>query len=165
MWDPGPLSQGRLRVQRPDGFPPRDSHLRRGASSVCAVCPRGHVRGVLRSSASRLRRHASRMLLEALTCNYSKALKTLARMAIGRDTVSSHAFEVLHRTSSEVEVVHKVEGHRYKFSIVKNSKGVRSLSDTASVTANKGAAHRPELFSGTARAFATSEAHRKHAID
>lgn len=79
--------------------------------------------------------------------------------------MSSLSFEIYHQTPSEVEVLHKAEGHRYKFKIVKNDQGKRSLADTTSVTANAGAAHRPELFSGSARAFAASEAHRKHAID
>ena len=79
--------------------------------------------------------------------------------------MSSHAFDVLSRSANEIEVVHKAEGHRYRFSIVRNSLGKRGLADTAEVTASAGASHRPELFSGSARAFAISEAHRKHAID
>jgi hypothetical protein len=79
--------------------------------------------------------------------------------------MSSHAFEVLSRSGTQIEVVHKVEGHRYKFTIIKNAQGKRSLADTVEVSAKAGADHRPELFSGSARAFAISEAHRKHAID
>lgn len=77
----------------------------------------------------------------------------------------SHAFEVLSRSGTEIEVAHKVEGHRYKFTVVKSSQGKRSLAEAVEVTANEGASHRPELFSGSARAFAISEAHRRHAID
>lgn len=79
--------------------------------------------------------------------------------------MSSHAFEIVSRSAAEIELVHKAEGHRYKFSVVKAASGKRSLSDAVEITAKAGAAHRPELFSGSARAFAVSEAHRKHAID
>ena len=77
----------------------------------------------------------------------------------------SHAFEVLSRSGTEIEVSHKAEGHRYKFTVVKNSQGKRSLAEAVEVTANEGASHRPELFQAGARAFAISEAHRRHAID
>jgi hypothetical protein len=79
--------------------------------------------------------------------------------------MSSHAFDVLSRSATQIEVVHKAEGHRYRFPIVRNAQGKRSLGETVEVSANPDAAHRPELFSGSARAFAISEAHRKQAID
>jgi hypothetical protein len=79
--------------------------------------------------------------------------------------MSSHAFDVVSRSADQIEVVHKAEGHCYKFTIVRNAQGKRSLAETVEVSAKAGAAHRPELFSGSARAFAISEAHRKHAID
>ena len=79
--------------------------------------------------------------------------------------MSAHAFEVLSRTHNEIEVCHTVERHRFKFFIVTNAHGKRVLSESVEVVAKEGATHMPELFSGSARAFAVTVAHRSHAID
>jgi hypothetical protein len=77
----------------------------------------------------------------------------------------THAFEAVTKTRKEVEVRHIAEGHRFKFSVVVDSHGKRILSDSVEVVANEGSAHSPEMFSGSARAFAVTIAHRAHAID
>ncbi|MDQ0471085.1 hypothetical protein [Labrys wisconsinensis] len=79
--------------------------------------------------------------------------------------MSSHAFDVLSKSRTEIEIAHHEEGHRYKFSVVRNSQGKRVLSDTAEVVAVSGARHPSEWYSASARAFATTAAHRAHAID
>jgi hypothetical protein len=79
--------------------------------------------------------------------------------------MSSHAFAVVSKSPTEIEVIHNAEGHHYKFGVVRTGQGKRILSDTAEITPKPGAAHPPELYSGSARAFAISEAHRMHAID
>jgi len=80
-------------------------------------------------------------------------------------TMSGHAFEVLSRARNEIEVCHTTEGHRFKFFVVTNAHGKRILSESVEVVAKEGATHTPEFFSGSARAFAITVAHRSHAID
>jgi hypothetical protein len=80
-------------------------------------------------------------------------------------TMSAHAFEVLSRVRNEIEVCHIAEGHRFKFFVITNAHGKRILSESVEVVAKEGAAHTPEFFSGSARAFAITVAHRSHAID
>jgi len=80
-------------------------------------------------------------------------------------TMSAHAFEVLSRARNEIEVCHTAEGHRFKFFVVTNAHGKRILSESVEVVAKEGATHTPEFFSGSARAFAITVAHRSHAID
>lgn len=79
--------------------------------------------------------------------------------------MSTHSFEVLSKSRTEIEVEHKEEGHRYKFSVIKTAQGKRTLSEYAEVVAKSGSKHPPEFYSGSARAFATTSAHRAHAID
>ena len=79
--------------------------------------------------------------------------------------MSAHAFEVLSRAHNEIEVCHAAEGHRFKFFIITNAHGKKVLSESVEVVAKEGAAHTPEFFSGSARAFAVTVAHRSHAID
>ena len=79
--------------------------------------------------------------------------------------MSAHAFEVLSRARNEIEVRHTAEGHRFKFFVVTSAHGKRILSESVEVVAKEGAAHKPEFFSGSARAFAVTVAHRSHAID
>ena len=80
-------------------------------------------------------------------------------------TMSAHAFEVLSRARNEIEVCHTAEGHRFKFFVITNAHGKRILSESVEVVAKEGATHTPEFFSGSARAFAITVAHRSHAID
>ena len=81
--------------------------------------------------------------------------------------MSAHAFEALSRARSEIEVRHTAEGHCFKFFVVTNAHGKRILSESVEVVANakEGAPHPPEFFSGSARAFAITVAHRSHVID
>ena len=79
--------------------------------------------------------------------------------------MSAHAFEVLSRTRNEIEVCHTAEGHRFKFFVIKNAHGKKILSESVEVVAKEGAIHTPEFFSGSARAFAITVAHRSRAID
>jgi len=79
--------------------------------------------------------------------------------------MSAHSFEVLSKSRKEIEICHIAEGHRFKFLIVVNSHGKRELSDAVEISAKEGSAHNPEMFSGSARAFAITVAHRAHAID
>lgn len=79
--------------------------------------------------------------------------------------MSAHAFDVLSKSRTEIEVAHHEEGHRYKFSVVRNGQGKRVLSDAVDVVAIPGAKHSSEWHSASARAFATTAAHRAHAID
>jgi hypothetical protein len=80
-------------------------------------------------------------------------------------TMSAHAFEVLSRARNEIEVWHTAERHRFKFFVVTSAHGKRILSESVEVVAREGAAHTAEFFSGSARAFAITMAHRFHAID
>jgi hypothetical protein len=80
-------------------------------------------------------------------------------------TMSAHAFEVLSRARNEIEVCHAAEGHRFKFFVITNAHGKRILSESVEVVAKEGAIHTPEFFSGSARAFAITVAHRSHVID
>ena len=80
-------------------------------------------------------------------------------------TMSAHAFEVLSRARNEIEVCHTAEGHRFKFFVITNAHGKKILSESVEVVAKEGATHTPEFFSGSARAFAITVAHRSHAID
>jgi hypothetical protein len=80
-------------------------------------------------------------------------------------TMSAHAFEVLSRARNEIEVCHTAEGHRFKFFVITNAHGKRILSESVEVIAKEGAAHTAEFFSGSARAFAITVAHRSHVID
>ena len=63
--------------------------------------------------------------------------------------MSAHAFEVLSRARSEIEVRHTAEGHCFKFFVVTNAHGKRILSESVEVVANakEGAPHPPEFFS------------------
>lgn len=79
--------------------------------------------------------------------------------------MSAHAFEVISKSRKEVEVGHIAEGHRYKFLVVVDSHGKRVLSESVEVKRKEGSPHTPEMFSGGARAFATTIAHRAQAID
>jgi hypothetical protein len=79
--------------------------------------------------------------------------------------MSDHAFELLSRVRHEIEVCHTGEGHRFKYFVITNAHGKRILSESVEVVAKEGAAHAPEFFSGSARAFAITVAHRSHAID
>jgi hypothetical protein len=79
--------------------------------------------------------------------------------------MSAHAFEVLSRARNEIELCHAVERHRFKYFVVTNLHGKRVLSESVEVVAKEGAVHTPEFFSGSARAFAITVAHRSHAID
>jgi hypothetical protein len=80
-------------------------------------------------------------------------------------TMSAHAFQVLSRARNEIEVCHTAEGHRFKFFVITNANGKRILSESVEVVAKEGATHTAEFFSGSARAFAITVAHRSHAID
>jgi len=80
-------------------------------------------------------------------------------------TMSAHAFEVLSRARNEIELCHTVERHRFKYFVVTNPHGKRVLSESVEVVAKEGAVHTPEFFSGSARAFAITVAHRSHSID
>ena len=86
-------------------------------------------------------------------------------LLVSEATMSAHAFEVLSRARSEIEVRHTAEGHCFKFFVVTNAHGKRILSESVEVVAKEGAPHPPEFFSGSARAFAITVAHRSHAID
>ena len=79
--------------------------------------------------------------------------------------MSTHPFEVLSKARGEIEICHTAEGHCFKFSVIKNARGKRILSDAVTVVAKEGAPHPAEFFSGSARAFAVAVAHRAHAID
>jgi hypothetical protein len=79
--------------------------------------------------------------------------------------MSVHTFDVLSRARNEIEICHTVEGHRFKFFVITNARGKRILSESLEVVATEGASHTPEFFSGSARAFAITVAHRSHAID
>jgi len=91
--------------------------------------------------------------------------KCLLFLLFSEATMSAHAFEVLSRARNEIEVCHTAEGHRFKFFVVTNAHGKRILSESVEVVAKEGATHTPEFFSGSARAFAITVAHRSHAID
>ena len=80
-------------------------------------------------------------------------------------TMSTHAFELLSRARNAIEVCHTAEGHRFKFFVITNAHGKKILFESVEVVAKEGAAHTPEFFSGSARAFAVTVAHRSHAID
>jgi hypothetical protein len=79
--------------------------------------------------------------------------------------MSAHAFEVISRGRNEIEVVHAAEGHCFRFLVVTNARGKKTLSESVEVIAKEGARHPPEFFSASARAFAVTVAHRSHAID
>lgn len=79
--------------------------------------------------------------------------------------MSSHAFDVISKSRTQIELAHHEEGHRYTFSVTKNGAGKRVLSDSAETVAGLTAKHPPEWYSASARAFATTVAHRAHAID
>jgi hypothetical protein len=72
---------------------------------------------------------------------------------------------VLSRARNEIEVCHAAERHRFKYFVVTNPNGKRVLSESVEMVAQEGATHTPEFFSGSARAFAITVAHRSHAID
>jgi hypothetical protein len=86
-------------------------------------------------------------------------------LQISEATMSAHAFEVLSRARDEIVVCHTAEGHRFKFFVVTNAHGKKILSESIEVIAKEGATHTPEFFSGSARAFAITVAHRSHVID
>jgi hypothetical protein len=79
--------------------------------------------------------------------------------------MSAHAFEVPPRAPNEIEVRHTAEGHRFKFFVITNAHGKKVLFESVEVVGKEGAPHTPEFFSGSARAFAITVAHRSHAID
>src|ERR1019366_6884212 len=82
-----------------------------------------------------------------------------------KEMLSAHAFDVLSRARNEIEVCHTAESHRFKFFVITNAHGKRILSESVEVVAKEGATHTPEFFSGSARAFAITVAHRSHVID
>ena len=86
-------------------------------------------------------------------------------LLLSEATMSAHAFEVLSRARNEIEVCHTAEGHRFKFFVITNAHGKRIISESVEVVAKEGATHTPEFFSGSARAFAITVAHRSRAID
>lgn len=79
--------------------------------------------------------------------------------------MSAQAFDIVSKSRTEVEIEHHEEGHRYKFSVTRNGSGKRVLSDSTHTVAGVAAKHPPEWYSASARAFATTVAHRAHAID
>ncbi|MDQ0391778.1 hypothetical protein [Labrys monachus] len=79
--------------------------------------------------------------------------------------MSAPAFDIVSKSRREVEIAHHDEGHRYKFSVTTNGAGKRVLADTTETVAAAAAKHPPEWYSASARAFATTVAHRAHAID
>jgi len=79
--------------------------------------------------------------------------------------MSAHPFDIVSKSPTGVEIAHHDEGHHYKFSVVKNGQGKRVLADTTETVAAAGAKHPPQWYSASARAFATTVAHRAHAID
>jgi hypothetical protein len=79
--------------------------------------------------------------------------------------MSGHTFDIVSKSRTEVVVVHHDEGHHYTFSVTKNGAGKRVLSDSTQTVASTTAKHPPEWYSASARAFATTVAHRAHAID
>ncbi len=79
--------------------------------------------------------------------------------------MSAQVFDVVSKSRTEVEIVHHEEGHHYRFSVTKSGSGKRVLSDSAHTVAGLAARHPPEWYSASARAFATTVAHRAHAID
>jgi hypothetical protein len=86
-------------------------------------------------------------------------------LLVSEATMSAHAFEVLSRARNEIEVRHVAEGHCFKFFVITNAHGKKVLSESVEVVAKEGAVHTPEFFSGSARAFAITVAHRSHVID
>ena len=86
-------------------------------------------------------------------------------LLLSEATMSAHVFEVLSRAHNEIEVCHTAEGHRFKFFVLTNAHGKRILSESVEVVAKEGATHTPEFYSGSARAFAITVAHRSHIID
>jgi hypothetical protein len=94
-----------------------------------------------------------------------KNQKKLLFSLVSEATMSAHTFEVLSRARNEIEVCHTAEGHRFKFFVIPNAHGKRILSESVEVVAKEDATHTPEFFSGSARAFAITVAHRSHAID
>ncbi|MFC2248018.1 hypothetical protein ACETRX_00180 [Labrys portucalensis] len=79
--------------------------------------------------------------------------------------MSAHAFDIVSKSRLEVVIAHHEEGHSYRFSVAKNAAGKRVLSDTVHSVAGLAAKHPPEWYAASARAFATTVAHRAHAID
>jgi hypothetical protein len=89
----------------------------------------------------------------------------LVFLQVSEATMSAHAFEVLSRARNEIVVCHAAEGHRFKFLVITNALGKKILSESVEVVAKEGATHTAEFFSGSARAFAITAAHRSHLID
>jgi hypothetical protein len=54
-------------------------------------------------------------------------------------TMSAHAFEMLSRARSEIEVCHTAEGQCFKYFVIKNARGKRILSESVKVVAKEGA--------------------------
>jgi len=79
--------------------------------------------------------------------------------------MSAHVFEVLSRARNEIVVCHTAEGRRFKFFVITNAHGKKILSESVEVVAKEGATHTPEFYSGSARAFAITAAHRSYLID
>lgn len=79
--------------------------------------------------------------------------------------MSAHAFDIVSKSRTEVVVSHHDEGHSYTFTVTKNAAGKRVLADSAQAVAGPTAKHPPEWYAASARAFATTVAHRAHAID
>ena len=79
--------------------------------------------------------------------------------------MSAHAFDIVSKSRTEVVVAHHEEGHSYTFSVAKNAAGKRVLAETTQAVAGQAAKHPPEWYAASARAFATTVAHRAHAID
>ncbi|GLS23547.1 hypothetical protein GCM10007874_65680 [Labrys miyagiensis] len=79
--------------------------------------------------------------------------------------MSAHAFDIVSKSRTEVVIAHHEEGHSYTFSVAKNAAGKRVLAETTHAVAGPAAKHPPEWYAASARAFATTVAHRAHAID
>jgi hypothetical protein len=79
--------------------------------------------------------------------------------------MSAHVFDIVSKSRTEVVVAHHEEGHSYTFSVAKNAAGKRVLAETTQAVAGQAAKHPPEWYAASARAFATTVAHRAHAID
>ncbi|MGO4339939.1 hypothetical protein AB4037_34180 [Labrys sp. KB_33_2] len=79
--------------------------------------------------------------------------------------MSAHIFDIVSKSRTEVVIAHHEEGHSYRFSVAKSTAGKRVLADTVHSVAGLAAKHPPEWYAASARAFATTVAHRAHAID
>jgi hypothetical protein len=79
--------------------------------------------------------------------------------------MSAQAFDIVSKSRTQIEIAHHDEGHHYKFSVTTNGSGKKVLADSTETVPGTAAKHPPEWYSASARAFATTVAHRAHAID